>query len=180
MTACTRIWDGLVALASGKENEEAKLHLDGCPSCQARLAELTRAIQAMKRPEFDAPRDQIMMAVSLMPERQRQRFLATLLGSSLATAGARAALAESFQMTFQHDDVNLRLMYSKVDLGWEVMGRVPDQWVADSDEGEIQADGEGHFTLVVSELDQTGFLLRRGDVEIQIPSAREAWPGGSQ
>ncbi|MBX7134512.1 MAG: hypothetical protein K1X67_17720 [Fimbriimonadaceae bacterium] len=180
MTACNRFWNGLAALASGETDPETQMHMETCADCQAKLTELTQAVQAMKRPEYDAPRDQVLMAASLMPVQQRRRFLASLLSSSLAAAGARSAVAESFQMTFQHDDLTTRVMVSKVDRGWEVMTRIPEQWLATTLDGDVQSDAEGRFSFVAPDLDQTGFILRRGDVEVQIPSAREAMPGGTE
>jgi hypothetical protein len=179
MKQCDRFWNGIVEIASGQENPAAQAHLDACEACGARFIELRRVLSALAVQVYNAPADQIAMAASLMPAPIRRRFLAHLLGNSLATAGARAAEAEAFQLVYAHDDVQARLMYTRIPEGWEVMGRTPDGW-SPSRRGEaIAQDEEGRFSFRVGDLADSGLILVREDIEIELPSAQEAWNGGS-
>ena len=176
---CDQLTEALVDLAEGKSNAEARAHVDSCSSCAQRLEELRSILQAAAVPIRNAPDDLIARAKSILRPKARVTLVARLLGSSLATAGARST-AYDFQLMLEADDVRLRLMYTQAPGGnWEVTGRAPSAWDVERKGARLSVDPSGGFVLRAEGLDQTGFSLVREDREIVIPPARELIDGGN-
>ena len=171
---CEDIRDELVLLAEGQENPRVGAHLETCEDCRCRLEQLRYMLSALKVQSFEAPPDLVLEAKSLIPNRS---FRLSLIRTSLQTATARAP-SQDFQAVYGGEGLEVRVMYSKVDAGWEVMGKAPSgDWQAENEASLIEVDQQGRFHFVIGSLDQTAFTIRGDGRVCDIPSVSEAIDG---
>lgn len=172
---CKRHEEGLATLAEGGEAPEAARHVAECPACGTRLEGLRRMVAAARVPAFAAPADLVARAQALMRPAAPRRLIARLLGNGLAASGARRGGAEDFALHVGTDDVSVRLQYAPTKGGWEILGRAPGEgWsVAGTPCGP-----SGRFRLLVPSLEESAFVLRSTEVEIEVPSARRLLDDG--
>jgi hypothetical protein len=168
---CADYWEGIVDIAEGRQSEPARLHLQSCGDCSEKLEQLHVMMAAGDLRYFDAPTNLIASVKGLMPQPERRVF--SLLRSTTAWTGARTA-AHDFQLVAGDGDTQVRLMFSKVDDGWEVMGRIPaGSWSVEADGQTVDLSDEGRFSFLAPGLDATGFTLIGSDTELVVPSAEE-------
>jgi hypothetical protein len=89
-------------------------------------------------------------------------------------------VAEDFQIVVGGEAMQLRLMYSHLGDGWEVLGRVPSgEWTVAAPESQVHMDAGGRFVLRAPDLGKTGFSLIGPERELVVPSAEEMLSSGS-
>src|ERR1041385_6023275 len=113
---CQDFWEGVVGLAEGREDPAARAHLDSCPACDKKLAQLRQILRLGGMRYYDAPGDLISSVKGMMPAPERR--VAPLIRSTLAWSGART-VAEEFQLIVGVGDEQLRLMFVRSGSGWE-------------------------------------------------------------
>ena len=170
---CKRFWDDWARLAAGETVAEARRHAQECPACAERLAQCERVVRAVRTPVEAAPHDLVVRAGAIMP--RRPRLVARLLGNGLAMSGAaRRGEVSDFALHVGVDGFSVRLQYTPVANGWEILGRAPTpDWSLSHEGGEVPCGASGRFRLVASSLGATSFVLRKDGAEIEVPSARE-------
>ena len=171
---CKTMWAGLVDLAEGKDSPDAAVHVDSCDLCRTTLQGLRRTLSSLAVPQFEAPLELINRAKAIMsPSPSRMRLLRT----SLSTAGARA-VTEEFQAIYGFDELELRVMYAKVDTGWNVIGRLPSvDWTAAANGEALSIEDDGHFSFTVKSLEDSSFEIAKHMMRLEVPSASEATRG---
>ena len=158
-------------LAEGKTQPEASAHLTTCPDCQAKFEELGRMLKGTAVPYFKAPASLLEAAKALMPVIQKRM---SLIRTSLQLSGARSE-NQDFQAVYGVDELEVRVMYSKVERGWDVIGQIPKaQWVVERGTKEIPVDTEGRFHFLTKTLDDSNFSLEGDQLRLEVPSATEA------
>lgn len=168
---CEGVWLELVELAEGKPNAAAVDHVGSCAGCQRKLTELQRVFAVAEQKHYAAPADVVNRAKSIFVPQVR-RF--GLLSSSLQLIGARGA-AEDFQAVYGLDSHEIRVMYSKVDAGWEVISRVPENtWKVSNGPNDVRREDDGHFFFLVRNLEESGFRISVDSLTLEVPNALEA------
>lgn len=143
------------------------------------LGEFHRIVQALKRPLEDAPRTATEAAKALMSQDRPRHQVAKLVFSSLAATGARALPASEFQLVFEGQGHRVRLMYSPSSGGWDVAGKIEGPgWCFRRGKRRLPCP-QGYFSFKARSLAQTGVVLEREDIALEIPSAEEARSGGA-
>lgn len=166
--SCRELGEALVEYAEGKAPAEATVrHLDSCPDCQRRVAELRQIFGAMATPRFSAPADLVRTAKALMTPRVASM---RLLRTSLQLSGARYS-GQDFQAVFGHEESEIRVLYAAVDQGWEVTGRVPGpEWQILRGGKVLPADSEGRFYFAVPSLADSGFSMVSPGIQLEVPA----------
>lgn len=169
---CGGFREDLTTIAEGGAAPEAAAHARTCTACAAWLATERRIVNAARLAQREPPTDVLARAYALMPA--RPRLLARLIGSNLAASGMRRSATDRFSLHLQAGEEPLHLQYIPTENGWEILGRAP------SPDGSVARGGEaidcgpaGRFRLIVPSLDDSGFTLRAGGVEIDVPPAGE-------
>ena len=174
---CQDLWEDIVAHVEGQANEAVANHLVQCEDCRKRADQLLQMFQAMELKQFSPFDSVIERAINLMPATVRRL---SLLRTSLQFASARLA-NQDFQAVYGGEDLEIRVMYSKVENGWEVISRLPDSsWHVTRHLHGIQADPEGRFQFHAITLDDSQFILRTSDATIEIPSVGESIDGSNR
>ena len=169
---CREFNDRVVTLAEGGEDPSAMEHARLCEACAVRLTQLKRIIAVSKMGYWTTPSELGVQAQALMSS--RTRLVARLLGSGLTHSGARRGGLRDFALHVGIDDFSIRLHYSPLREGWEVLGRAPtSDWTVAYQGGVLPCGASGRFRLLAPDLDSTDFVLSKDDVEIEIPSAQE-------
>ena len=168
---CKDFQEGLATLAEGGLSHEATAHTAGCPTCATRLDEMRRLVTALGESCFAVPPGLTARAKSLMRPTPR-RFVARLLGSSLAGAGTRLAGADGFTLHVGAEELSVRLQYSPAPEGWEVLGRVPGTgWSVVFGAKREPVGPQGRFRILVPSLERSGFGLHSPTLELEVPPA---------
>jgi hypothetical protein len=179
-TRCSTYLEDIAAMAFGEEEVAGRQHILGCTDCSAKLAQMRKTIERGSMATFTPPADVLERAKSLMPGTARRSILATLVGNSLAAAGARSTTADTFQLAFEAEDTKARLMFTKGASGWDVIGEItPGSKQVTTGGKPVKLDQSGRFQFHAKSLDATEMLVTRDDREITIPSAQEILEGGS-
>lgn len=177
---CREHEEGLATLAEGGSAPETQAHVAACPLCTARLSELRKTVDAARMPLFDAPAELVARAQALMAPATRRRLIARLLGNGLAAAGARGAVKEEFALHVGIEEHSVRLQFVPMKGGWELAGRAPAEgWRVVRPGSETVAGLSGRFRISVPSLEDSHFVLRSSDVEIEVPAASELLRRGS-
>lgn len=172
---CQELWEGVVELAEGRPSPEAAAHVETCASCAAKLETLREAMRLGDLRFFDASPALVEAAKAMMPAPRRL----PLLRSTLAWTGARA-VAEDFQLLVGEEALPIRLMFSRVSEGWEVMGRLPDAtWKVLRAGDSVAVDGEGRFDFRAASLADTDFVVSGPGGDFTVASAEELLARGS-
>ncbi|RYG23112.1 hypothetical protein EON82_15050, partial [bacterium] len=167
---CREHEEGLATLAEGGSAPEAEAHVASCAACASRLAELRKTVESARLPFFDAPAELVARAQALMAPAVRRRWVARLLGNGLAASGARGAVKEEFALHVGTDEHSVRLQFIPTRTGWEMAGRAPAEgWQVVHGDVEMVCGPSGRFRLAVPSLDDSGFLLRSPESEIEVP-----------
>lgn len=155
--------------AEGRSSPELAVHLESCTSCAELVRRYREIVVAAQIAWTSAPAELIQRAKNLMPETRRV-WIAQRLGASLA-AGARGP-ADEFQVLVGTDELSIRLMATRIEKGWQLMGRLPEgEWEVDAS-FPIQVDAKG-FRFVVPSLEQSAFNLIGKDAVLQVPALSE-------
>jgi len=171
---CGAYQERLLDLAEGRVDEAAFAHVQTCADCAEILRQYRAVLDAAAFEWTAAPTEAVRRAKDLMmpghlPQR---RSIARLLHSSLL-AGARSA-PDDIQLTVEAEGERVRLMYSRLATGWEVVGRVPNAGIsAERDQGPLALDEAGRFSFAAPSEAQTGFALRGPEWIVEIPSLEE-------
>ena len=170
-THAKRMWNAICALAEGREDVEAQTHLETCQECQKLLGEARAMFSGLAYPVTAAPQALVDAAYALMPFKSSRL---RLLSGSLQLSGARAKLADDFQLLLGDDSTQFRVMYTKLPAGWQVMLSMPE---ADSsawkDDSPLDSDTNNRVAFIVESLDQSDLVVVSGGVHFIIPSATE-------
>ena len=162
-----------LAAAIWKEGFPGELGQEVDPN-DPRLGHFQKIADAMRLEYFDAPEPLVQEAKALMPEREKRSLFAKLRGTTRILSGARASEANSFQNTFQAEDLSTRLMYVRTPKGWDVTGQAPEGYTVERLGRRIGTDKDGRFTFQAKSLADTGLILRDAATEVHVPSADEA------
>jgi hypothetical protein len=171
MNECRIYRERLADAAEGRGDAEVILHIEGCAKCSELVRRYRQIFEAARHPWESAPAEQIAMAKSLIPS-QRRLVIARRLGTS-QLAGARGERDE-FQILVGTESLSLRLMASREDGGWHLMGRFPQgeyspgDWTIESVHRNWTEE-EG-FHIVVPSLTDCEFSLVGPDLTLQVPS----------
>lgn len=118
---------------------------------------------------FEAPSHLITAAKSLMPKTVRF-VVARLVASNLGLAGVRASEAHEVQALFEAEDHQVRVHYRSVSGGWEILGQGPPELESGVHlRKPFAIDGRGRFELRVRRLEDSGFTLQFGGLEMSVP-----------
>ena len=169
---CPVSLEGLVDLAVGRESPQTAEHAKRCEACAAALSQFRRMVSRMAIGFADAPGEALEQAFSIrLPERRTAAM--RLFGSTLRATGARRDRGESFQLTFQHGEVNVRLQYRFEGVHWEIMGRVEPGvgWFAENNNGEVPVADDGRFAFAAAALAGTALQLIGPNETLLIPPA---------
>jgi len=166
--SCREHAEALVEYAEGKLPAEATaLHLNSCSDCQDRLAELRQIFAVMSTPRFSAPAAMVRAAKAIMTPRVASM---RLLRTSLQLSGARYT-GQDFQAIFGHDESEIRVMYSPIDQGWEVTGRLPgSEWQVRRASEMLSTDSDGRFFFTTHSLAESGFTAISGGIQLEVPA----------
>ena len=171
---CQDIWESVVALAEGQANDRATAHLEGCEDCRRRFEQLQSMFAGLGLASFEVPPTLVQAAKSLMFGQAKRLGL---IRTSFQLSAARAP-SQDFQAVYGGEGIEVRVMYSKVDQGWEVMGRTPaGEWRVEAEGSPVDSDEHGRFHFVVGSLDKSAFSLIGEHEACEIPSANEAIDG---
>ena len=171
---CREHEEGLATLAEGGSAPQAESHVAGCEACVARLAELRKTVEAARLPFYNAPEELVARAQGLMAPALRRRWVARLLGNSLAGTGARGSATEEFALHVGTEEHSVRLQYIPIRGGWEIVGRAPAEgWRVVHGDRETVCGPSGRFRIDVPSLERAGFALLSSDSEIEVPAASE-------
>lgn len=171
---CRENWEGVVSLAEGQANDRASAHLEECESCRLRFHQLRSMMSGMETPEFEVPSSLVQAAKDLFVGKRRKLGL---IRTSLQLSSARAP-KQDLQAVFGGEGIEIRVMYSKVEQGWEILGQAPsDHWRVEWEGGTVESDERGRFHFRVETLESSEFSLV-GEMEAyEVPSASEAISG---
>lgn len=171
---CSEYWERIVQLAEGTDDADARAHLESCEECRTKFGQLQEILAVRGARFFDAPSRLVADVKAAIPRRERR--VATLLQSTLAWSGARA-ITEDFQVVVGQAENRTRLMYSRSEDRWEVLGRMPSSnWVALRD-GQRLSSGDGTFSFQAATLSDTDVTLIGPEGEVYVPSAEELLRG---
>ncbi|CAN5517149.1 hypothetical protein BH11ARM1_BH11ARM1_06460 [soil metagenome] len=172
---CLRWSDALAALAEGRQDAEASIHVQGCVDCGRKVAQLRAMLASASLAMEDAPVEAISRAKRLMAPVFKR---ATLRQTTLGLVGARSS-SDTFQAVFDVDSGSARVMYSKSESGWLILGQFSSgTCTIERDDLAISSDDEGRFTFESSELSDTAFILRYSEQPgFAFPSGQEIVDG---
>ena len=171
---CQDVWESVVALAEGQANDRATTHLKGCEDCRLRFEQLQSMFAGMRLASFEVPPTLVQSAKSLIAG---QTTRLRLVRTSFQLSAARAP-SQDFQAVYGGQGIEVRVMYSKVDQGWEVMGRMPaGEWRVETESSPVDSDEHGRFHFLVGSLDKSAFSLIGENEVCEIPNANEAIDG---
>lgn len=168
--ACSRWWDSLIEVAEGHGSAEAISHAESCSGCRDALNQLRGMFASMSADRLEAPEGLIRRAVALFPAPVRRR--ARLLRNPQLAIGLRGS-REAFQLTFEAEEVQVRMMYTPSPEGWQVTGKVSDTECLPY-RPALTVLEPGWFEFEAKDLIQTGLTLMREGEWIDVPSAEEA------
>ncbi len=175
---CLDLWEALVQLAEGKENPEARKHLESCFICHKKFQQVQRLVSGMLVEHHEPPQQLSDWAKGLMPQKSVVRM--GLLRTTLSLSGARS-IAADFQSIYVDQDLEIRVMYSKVAEGWEVVSKLPfSEWLPSHESAPVETNESGRFRFVVPSLDETEFQLDHAGRRLVVPSGSEAVSSGTQ
>ncbi len=137
--------------------------------------QLQLIVESARRAYPSVPEDVVSRAKSLM-QPERQFLKARLTSSSLRMVGVRSLAMDKFQLVFEADTVQARVLYMLEGKHWEVVGKVNGggDWKVTRPSGRVRTLGDGRFEFSAPALSDTGLILRRGHVQVDVPSAEEA------
>lgn len=177
---CDRYLESIAAMAGGDTEVSGSEHVLNCPECSTKLAQMRKILERGRVQTFEAPHDVLLRAKNIMPAAEKRSILARLVGNSLQFAGVRSTTAETFQLAFEADDTQVRLMYSETSKGWDVIGQVqPIVDLITAGDKQVKVDPQGRFEFSAKSLADTQIRIARAAGEIVIPSAQESLDGGS-
>ena len=177
---CDGYLESIAAMAAGETEVAGGEHILACADCSAKLAQMRKVVERARMQEFVPPADVLNRAKGLMAGAPKRSILARLVGNSLAMAGARSTTVESFQLAFEAEDVQARLMFTKVASGWDVIGQIsPVPAALEAAGNRLSVDESGRFQFSAKSLDATQMRALYDDREIAIPSAQEILDGGA-
>lgn len=163
---CEEFLERLDRLREGEVDGEVERHAQECADC----AELLALVRGMRTLQRDARPDLIARAMAIMPK--RARLVARLFGSSLAGAGVRSGREDDFVLHAGIEGVELHLQYHATGRTWTVTGRAPDaEWSLVLIGRTEPCGAGGRFRFTASSLTETGFILKKGETEVEFPAA---------
>lgn len=163
---CRDYRDRLGDAAEGRADATLNAHLAECTMCTARVERMRAMIEASRFRLESAPSALIDSVKGLMTPKAH-RVWATLVSTS-RLAGARAE-GDDFQAVYAHEGVTLRILATRTDDGWELMGRLPgDAWTVHAN-GEVEQE-EGGFRVRTDNLETLELRVSHGESEIEIPN----------
>lgn len=152
-----------VALGQRSEAELGSLK----PQEEKRLGELKLVAARLQSHIERAPADWVAKAISIMGSRQRKSVFA--LGAPLSSLQPARSTAEPLSYSLEQEDFSLRLSYSEVPEGWQVVGRVePASWLVVVREEAAETEPGGYFSLTVVDKDKDVIRLCRPDRTVEI------------
>lgn len=175
---CEEHLEDLVAAAFGETTEKLTRHLVNCEGCQERLRQFTVLATGLQAGHHNAPADLLRAAQEIqLPNAARRGVMARLTASSLAFSGARLAEADSFQLLFEAEGDQVRMMYARSGKEWEVSGQAPAGRSIHHGATEVASDAAGRFRFRVDALDSTAIRIGGLDTDILVPAASEVSGG---
>lgn len=164
---CPRFAERLISLAEGASDPAVEAHMATCPGCSEAFQQFRSIVQVAQRQAFAVPVSVVEAAKSIAPA-TRRTVMARLIRSN-AVAGARAIPAD-LHVALDADGHPMRVMYTRRETGWDVMGTLPGpDWCAEREHKPIDCN-EDRFTFLASRLEATGFRVsNRNSVVIVSP-----------
>jgi len=157
---CAQYRERIVDLAEGRIDAEVEAHVAACEDCSRQLKQLQTLMAALAYPLESGP-DSLLDQVPMKAPAKKPTLLARLLGNGPALA-ARSS-EEDVQLVVGARDLELRLVYAREEEGVRVMGRLPD-------DGWTLEDGSTRIDFVAPSDAETGFVVERDDLRVEIPS----------
>lgn len=170
MKHCRDYEQDLVTIAHGGEAPEAQAHADACERCADKLSQHHRLAAVLAVPTWLPSEDGLRRAQAIVPA--PTRTVARLVRSTLGLAGARYGGHDSFQLVYESDTLDARLMFESSSRGWTITGRLEGPVEEASVGGTIvELDEEGRFTASLSNGNSDDILVRMegGDVVLPLP-----------
>lgn len=142
------------------------------PAEQQRLAGLGEICQFLQH-RFDTPSaDALNRAISTMIGGQRVARWVKPIAPKMALQARSASEQHSF--SFEDEGVKLRLVYTPLPLGWEIVGKVtPTDSCISIDDQSIEVEASGHFRSEVRDLDHPELVISRLDQRIEVANGRQ-------
>ncbi len=164
------LWESLVDLADGASRPQVDLLISQDSTLRKQFLDLKRMLDGLKLTQYSAPGELKKLAKSLMAF---QVLPMRCIKSTLQLMGARSA-TQDFQVVYGNDLLELRVMYTKVDNGWEVMSKIPESsWSVSRDQKELSLDSNQRFQFISNSLENTCFSLQNLGLKLEIPNVSE-------
>lgn len=163
---CRRLRGRLPDVALGARDPEVEQHIGECRDCKQLADQFVRMHVAGVLPRFEPPEETVQRARALF---QPSRRTASLVRSSLASAGARRASPDAFQCLFEAEGVRVRVGYSRQGAVWVVQGEVPARFSHVRHGRRKTAVDAGKFRFETKSLDRSGFTLVGAREEVEVP-----------
>lgn len=168
---CSRFSERLVAIAEGRVDGDAERHVASCANCASTLSEYRKIVSIARESAFSVPASMVVAAKALftgLPVRPQVRLV-----SSSVRAGARALPAD-LQVAIEAAGNPVRLMYTRKESGWEVLGTLPGpDWRAEKEKGLVKIGPDGRFSFAVPKVSATGFRLASSEQTVDVPSLED-------
>lgn len=167
----------LVALAFGEADGGAVAGV--LEKERARFDQLRHLASRLSIGLFDADDATVQNAIGLMPERKRTRWKSVLAQTTLGFAGARAAVADSYQSVFTAGDASIRVSIDRSAGTTRVMGRIDQPgWTAECgvlvDCGD---SGRFEFSIEPGSSTRIRFVSEEAEFEIDVSEALDDGAG---
>jgi len=165
--------DRLVSLVEVALNEQPKSILGSMSVAEEqRLAGLGE-ICAFLRDRFDTPSAAaVNRAVGYMVDGQRVYRWTKPLPPNTALQARSSSEQHSF--SFDNDGIKLRLVYTVIPQGWEIVGKVsPSESCLSIGDMAIDVEDSGHFRAEVRDLDHLELVISRPDQRIEVANGRK-------
>ncbi|MCB0825009.1 MAG: hypothetical protein KDC26_02365 [Armatimonadetes bacterium] len=160
----------LVDIAMGDQPLSAAGELTDRES--SRLEQLKMTVAELRAVMPQVPEATMRKAMAIMPERKPMRLLD--FSMMLKPMHAARSGGNQHQFAFQDGEVSLRIMYSAIPDGWEVLGKVNQSGALSVLGNEtVECDPSGTFRFEVSTLDHSRIQIIGLEETLVVPNAQE-------
>jgi hypothetical protein len=174
---CPRLLERLIAHAEGSLDPIVELHVASCRECAEALKQFQQVFRTSSRYRFTPPVEVVERAKAIFPAARRTVVARVLRTSALSSA---RAVPTDLQVSLDADGFPMRVMYSRREAGWDVLGSLPGpDWNAEREHGSVERTSESRFSFLAAHLDSTGFRVGNRDVSVIVPPLEELLYGST-
>ena len=138
----------------------------------SRLTQLMQTVSELRAVMPQVPLESMRRATAIIPVRKPVRLLD--FGMMLKPMHAARSGGNQHQFAFQDGEMSLRILYSAIPDGWEVLGKVNQSGALSVLENEtIECDPDGTFRFEVSNLDHSRIQIIGLEETLVVPNAQE-------